>query len=188
VIFINFSRTHSYANTRESGSKRICAISTGHPKFLVAFDNENLFVDPAAKGHFSGYVRLPKKFQHNPPAAIFASSIVIEKLINVEGLILVKLARVSIQVPKGCCTFQVSLVYNRVCCGFVWCGYGLFSFENGLRGLRDFPGHFSGSGRVLPAGFCVVLGLRELGEGRLGDKTKTRHFSGNLGCVGSQHP
>jgi hypothetical protein len=29
-------------------------------KILVAFGNENLFVDAAAKGHFSGYVSLPK--------------------------------------------------------------------------------------------------------------------------------
>jgi hypothetical protein len=34
--------------------------------------NENLFVDAAAKGTFSGYVRLPKNFNtHPPPAAIF---------------------------------------------------------------------------------------------------------------------
>jgi hypothetical protein len=45
-------------------------ISTEHPKFLVAFRNENLFVDAAAKGHFSGYVRLPKNFR-TTPAAIF---------------------------------------------------------------------------------------------------------------------
>jgi hypothetical protein len=47
-------------------------------KFLVAFDNENLFVNPAVKGHFSGYVRLPKNFSASP-AAIFASPIGIEK-------------------------------------------------------------------------------------------------------------
>jgi hypothetical protein len=39
-----------------------------------------------------------------------------------------------------------------------------------------------------PAGFCVVLGLRGSGRVVWGDKTKTRHFSGSLGCVGRQHP
>jgi hypothetical protein len=82
-------------------------------KILVAFSNENLFVDAAAKGHFSGYVRLPKNFRS--PCCDFASPIAIEKLINAEGLILVKLARVSIQDSSGCCTFQRPLVYNRVC-------------------------------------------------------------------------
>jgi hypothetical protein len=89
-------------------------ISTEHPKFLVAFRNENLFVDAAAKGHFSGHVRLPKNFR-TTPAAIFASPIDIEKLIKVEGLFLVKLTRISIQDSLCCCTFQMSLVYNRVC-------------------------------------------------------------------------
>jgi hypothetical protein len=88
--------------------------SNGHQKFLVAFRNENLFVDAVAKGYFSGYVSLPKNFGTSP-AAIFASPIAIEKLIKAEGLILAKLARVSIQVPNGCCTFQMPLVYNRVC-------------------------------------------------------------------------
>jgi hypothetical protein len=81
---------------------------------LAAFRNENLFVDAVAKGHFSGYVSLPKNFSATP-AAIFALPVDIEKLIKAEGLFLVKLARVSIQDPKGCCTFQMSLVYNRVC-------------------------------------------------------------------------
>jgi hypothetical protein len=52
-----------------------------HQKFLVAFSNENLFVNAAAKGHFSGYVSLPKNFGTSP-AAIFASPIGIEKLIK----------------------------------------------------------------------------------------------------------
>jgi hypothetical protein len=86
-------------------------ISTEHPNFLVAFRNENLFVDAAAKGHFSGYVRLPKNFR-TTPAAIFASPIDIEKLIKVEGLFLVKLTKISIQDSLCCCTFQMSLVYN----------------------------------------------------------------------------
>jgi hypothetical protein len=38
-----------------------------------------------------------------------------EKLIKAEGLFLVKIRRVSIQNPKGCCIFQMALVYNRVC-------------------------------------------------------------------------
>jgi hypothetical protein len=40
----------------------------------------------------------------------------------------------------------------------------------------------------VPAGFCVVFGVRGSGRGRLGDKTKMRHFSGILGCVGNEHP
>jgi hypothetical protein len=46
-------------------------ISAEHQKFLVAFGNENLFVKPANFGA--------------APAAIFASPIDIEKLINAEG-------------------------------------------------------------------------------------------------------
>jgi hypothetical protein len=65
-------------------------ISTRHQKFLVAFSNENLFVNGAAKGHFSRYVRLPENFS-TTPAAIFATPIGIEKLIKAEGLFLVKL-------------------------------------------------------------------------------------------------
>jgi hypothetical protein len=66
------------------------AISAVHPKIIGSVRNENLFVKPAAKGHFSGYVRLPKNFS-TTPAAIFASPIDIEKLINAEGPFLVKL-------------------------------------------------------------------------------------------------
>jgi hypothetical protein len=76
-----------------------------------SFSNENLFVDAAAKGHFSGYVSLPKNFR-TTPAAIFVLPIDIEKLIKPEGLILVKLSRTSIQNSQGCCTFQVSPVYT----------------------------------------------------------------------------
>jgi hypothetical protein len=53
-------------------------------KILVAFGNENLFVDAAAKGYFSRYVRLPKNFSTSP-AAIFALPIDIEKLIKAKG-------------------------------------------------------------------------------------------------------
>ena len=89
-----------------------------HKKFLVAFRNENLFVDAVAKGHFlsmSAY----RKISEQPQLRFLLMPIDIKKLINAEGLFLVKLARVSIQDPKGCCTFQMSLVYNRVCWGFV---------------------------------------------------------------------
>jgi hypothetical protein len=93
-------------------------ISTGHQKFLVAFSNENLFMNTAAKGHFSRYVCLPENFDASP-AAIFASPIDSEKLIKAEGLFLVKLTKVAIQDSSGCCTFQLPLVYNRVCWDFV---------------------------------------------------------------------
>jgi hypothetical protein len=70
-------------------------ISTEHQKFLVAFSNENLFANDAAQGHFMA-CPLPKNFSASP-AVIFASPVDIEKLIKAKGLILVKLARVSIQ-------------------------------------------------------------------------------------------
>jgi hypothetical protein len=47
----------------ESGNKRTCEFQPDIQKFLVTFDNENLFVNPAVKGHFSGYVRLPKNLR-----------------------------------------------------------------------------------------------------------------------------
>jgi hypothetical protein len=72
----------------------------------------------SGQGIFLGRSAYPKNFGASP-AAIFASPIAIEKLIKAKGLILVKLTRVSIQDPKGCCTFQMSLVYNRVCWDFV---------------------------------------------------------------------
>jgi hypothetical protein len=93
-------------------------ISTGHQKFLVAFRNENLFVDAEAKGTFLG-MSAYLKISGQPPAAMFASPIDIEKLIKTEGLILAKLMRASIQDSQGCCSFQLSLVYNRVCWDFV---------------------------------------------------------------------
>jgi hypothetical protein len=45
---------------------------------------------------------------------------------------------------------------------------GFSVLKNGLRRLSDFSGHFWGVRGGRPAGFCVVLGSRELGEGRLG--------------------
>jgi hypothetical protein len=100
----------------------------------------------------------------------------------------VKLTRVPIQIQKGCCVFQLSLVYNRVCWGFVWCGCGLFRFEKWVSAISDFPGHFSGSGRVCRPVFAWFWGSGSSGRVVWGDKTKTRHFSGSLGCVGRQHP
>ena len=83
-------------------------------KFLVAFGNENLFVNGVAKGTFLGRSAY-LKISAQPPATIFVTPIDIEKLIKTEGLILVKLTMVAIQDSRGCCTFQMSLVYNRVC-------------------------------------------------------------------------
>jgi hypothetical protein len=45
---------------------------------------------------------------------------------------------------------------------------GFSVLKNGPRAISDFPGHFSGVREGVPAGFCVVLGSRKLGEGRLG--------------------
>jgi hypothetical protein len=92
----------------------------------------------------------------------------IKKLINAEGQFLVKLTMVTIQNSQGCCTFQMSLVYNRVC----WDSFDVASvfsvLKNEPRGLRDFSGHFLGSredGRLV---FAWFWGSGELGEGRLG--------------------
>jgi hypothetical protein len=60
--------------------------------------------------------------------------------------------------------------------------------KNGPGALSDFSGHFSGSGRVVRLVFAWFWGSGELGRVVWGDKTKTRHFSGSLGCVGRQHP
>jgi hypothetical protein len=49
-------------------------------------------------------------------------------------------------------------------------------------------GAFFGPGRVVRLVFAWFWGSGKLGEGRWGDKTKTGHFSGSLGCVGRQHP
>jgi hypothetical protein len=95
---------------------------------------------------------------------------------------------VSIQVPNGCCTFQMPLVYNRVCWEFVRCSFGLLVLKNGLRGLSDFSGHFSGSGRMPRLVLRGFWGPGSSGRVVWGDKPKTWHFSGVLGCVGRQHP
>jgi hypothetical protein len=65
---------------------------------------------------------------------------------------------------------------------------GFLVLKNGPRAPRDFPGHFSGSREGVPAGFAWFLGSGSSGRVVGGDKTKTRHFSGSLGCVGLQHP
>jgi hypothetical protein len=80
----------------------------------------------------------------------------------------VKLARASIQDPKGCCTFQcLSFITEFVEVSFDMAS-GFLVLKNGLRGLSDFPGHFSGSredGRLV---FAWFWGSGKLGEGRLG--------------------
>ena len=90
------------------------------------------------------------------------------KLVKAEGLILVKIARLSIKDSMGCCAFQMSLVYNRVCWDSFSATAGFSVLKNVLGGPRDFPGIFFGVPGGRPAGFCVVLGSRKLGEGRLG--------------------
>jgi hypothetical protein len=42
-----------------------CETISGIAK-LQSFSNKNLFVNPAARGHFSGYVRLPKNLSTSP--------------------------------------------------------------------------------------------------------------------------
>ena len=53
-------------DTHESGSNPLCEFQPDIKKFLVAFSNENLFMNATAKGHFSGYVCLPKNFSTTP--------------------------------------------------------------------------------------------------------------------------
>jgi hypothetical protein len=66
IFFENIEKSGMRTITRdmhESGNKRTCEFQPDIQKFLVTFDNENLFVNPAVKGHFSGYVRLPKNLR-----------------------------------------------------------------------------------------------------------------------------
>ena len=99
-----------------------------------------------------------------------------------------KLTRVSIQIPKVVALFRcLSFITEFVEDSFdVAPGFSVL--KNGSRRLSDFSGIFLG-----PGGWAGWF-LRGFGapgsSGRVvwGDKTKTRHFSGNLGCVGRQHP
>jgi hypothetical protein len=65
---------------------------------------------------------------------------------------------------------------------------GFLVLKNVRRRLSDFPGHFFGPGRVAGWFLRGFGGPGSSGRVVWGDKTKTRHFSGNLGCVGLQHP
>ena len=65
--------------------------------------------------------------------------------------------------PFRCLSFITEFVGNSF---DVASGFSVL--KNGLRGLSDFSGHFSGSREGSPAGFCVILGSGKLGEGRLG--------------------
>ena len=78
-----------------------------------------------------------------------------------------KLRRMSIQNKRVAAHFRcLSFITEFVEDSFdVASGFSVL--KNGLRGLRDFPGHFFGPGRTV-GWFCVVLGSGKLGEGRLG--------------------
>jgi hypothetical protein len=65
---------------------------------------------------------------------------------------------------------------------------GFSVLKNGLGGPRDFPGHFSGSGRSTGWFLRGFWGPGSSGRVVWGDKPKTGHFSGSLGCVGLQLP
>jgi hypothetical protein len=68
---------------------------------------------------------------------------------------------------RGCCGFQLPLVYNQVCWDVFDTASGFSVLKNGPRGLRDFSGHFLGPGGR--AGwFCVVFGVREARGGSFG--------------------
>ncbi len=117
VVFINSSRTQLH---EIHGNQVInaYAISMGTSKILGSVPQRKLIRGCCSERYFSRYVSLPK-ISVQPQLRFFASPIDIEKLIKAEGQFLAKLRRVAIQDPKGCCTFQMSLVYNRVCWGFV---------------------------------------------------------------------
>ena len=98
---------------QESGNNPLCEFHVTS-KILGSVQQRKLIHACCSERYFSGYVSLPKNFSTSP-AAIFASPIAIEKLINAKGRILVKLTWVSIQDSQGYRTFQTPLVYNRVC-------------------------------------------------------------------------
>jgi hypothetical protein len=60
-------------------------------------------------------IYLVTKYARHYPSTKIYSAVSDTKIINVEGQFLAKLRRVPIQDPKGCCVFQMPLVYNRVC-------------------------------------------------------------------------
>jgi hypothetical protein len=93
-------------------------ISTRHSKILGSVQQRKFIREWCSERALFRVCPLPKNFGTSP-AAIFVLPIDIEKLIKAEGLILVNLARLTIQVPNGCCTIQMPLVYNRVSWGFV---------------------------------------------------------------------
>jgi hypothetical protein len=86
-------------------------------------------------------------------------------------------------VPFRCLSFTTEFVEDSFDAAS-----GFSVLKNGPRALSDFPGHFSGSREGAPAGFAWFWGSGSSGRAVWGDKTKTGHFSGNLGCVGRQHP
>jgi hypothetical protein len=79
----------------------------------------------------------------------------------------VKLARTSIQDPSGCCTFQMPLVYNRVCWVSFDAATDFLVLKMCLAALGIFRGIFLVPGGR-PAGFCVVLGSGEARGGSFG--------------------
>jgi hypothetical protein len=64
--------------------------------------------------------------------------------------------------PFSCLSFTTEFVGTSFS---VAPGFSVLKNEPG--GLRDFPGHFSGPGGS-PAGFCVVLRVREARGGSFG--------------------
>ena len=101
---------------------------------------------------------------------------------------LVNLARIRFRIqmvvaPFSCLSFITEFVGDSFDGGF-----GLFSFEKWAPRPWGFSGAFLGSredGRLV---FAWFWGPGSSGKVVWGDKTKTGHFSGSLGCVGLQHP
>jgi hypothetical protein len=163
-------------------------ISARHQKILGSVPRRKSIREGCSERALFWVCPLPKNFQHNPSCDFFASAIGIEKLLKTEGLILVKLRGHRFRIhrvvaPFRCLSFITEFVEDSFDAAP---GFSVLKNEPG--GLSDFPGHFSGSredGRLV---FAWFWGPGSSGRVVWGDKTKTRHFSDSLGCVGRQHP
>jgi hypothetical protein len=92
------------------------------------------------------------------PAAIFALPIDIEKLINVEGLILVKLPRERFRIKRVAALFRcLSFITEFVEVSFD-AASGFSVLKNVRRRLSDFSGIFLGPGRVVRLVFACFWG------------------------------
>jgi hypothetical protein len=122
-----------------------------------SFSDENLFVDAVAKGYFYGYV-LPKNFR-TIPAAIFVDVHRYRKINK-------RRRAVSCEAEGGHRFRFKSVAVSFRCLSFITEFVGIsFDAASGFPvlknepcGLRDFSGHFLGSGRVYRLVFAWFWG------------------------------